>query len=166
MRTLLLGRWQPPHLGHLELVREASKKGEVILVIGSAQKHDTLDNPFSAGERLEMWHRVLRAERIPAIFVTLPDGPDPKTWAHNVGLFCPRFDRAVTGDPLSQKLLKEEGYRVEPPGFFERAKLSGTSVRDLITEGDPTWKKLVHREVLKCMEEVHGEERIKALARG
>ncbi len=166
MRTLLIGRWQPPHLGHIKIVKDACKHGEVIIAIGSAQKVNTLANPFSAGERIEMWKRVLDAENIRAIFVTVPDAPDHRTWVDYVKIMCPQFDRIVAGDQLSKKLLSEAGFRVDAPEFLMKEVLSGTSVRDLIVKGDKSWKKLVPKQVVEYLEEIHGEERLKGIARG
>lgn len=166
MRTLLIGRWQPPHIGHLKLVKDANKLGEVIIAVGSAQKSNTLSNPFSAGERIEMWKRVLDAEKIRAIFVTLPDAPDHKTWVEYVKLMCPKFDRVITGDPISQKLLSEAGFKVDYPEFFNKDLLNATSIRDLIVKGDKSWKALVPKQVVDYLGEIHGEERLKSIARG
>lgn len=147
-------------------MKDACEMGEVILAVGSAQESNTPGNPFTAGERIEMWHRVLEASGLSAIFVTLPDGPDNQSWVENVKRMCPPFDRVVTGDLLSQKLLSGAGLKVEPPSFFERSAYSGTSVRDLILKGDASWKRLVPKAVLEFLEEIHGAERIKAIGRG
>ncbi|HIQ38838.1 MAG TPA: nicotinamide-nucleotide adenylyltransferase, partial [Methanothermococcus okinawensis] len=55
MRGFLIGRWQPFHKGHLSIIEEISKEvDELIIGIGSAQKSHTLNDPFTAGERIMM----------------------------------------------------------------------------------------------------------------
>jgi nicotinamide-nucleotide adenylyltransferase len=165
MRTCLIGRWQPPHLGHLYLVKNAVREGEVILGVGSALESNTLKNPFSAGERIEMWKRVLDPEGIQVTFVTIPDAPDNRTWVEYVKKICPSFDRAVTGDPLSYKLLSEAGFNVGEPVFFKKEVFNGTGVRDLIVNGDQSWRKLVPEQVVQFIGEIHGEKRLIDIAR-
>ena len=54
-RGLVLGRFQPFHFGHLELIKEMVKEEiEPLICIGSAQHSHTSENPFTAEERKEM----------------------------------------------------------------------------------------------------------------
>ena len=53
--ALILGRFQPFHLGHLELIRAVKNKyGKIIIAIGSAQEKKTSENPFDKDERINM----------------------------------------------------------------------------------------------------------------
>ena len=55
--ALLVGRFQPFHLGHLRLIQTLEKRenlGKLIIGIGSAQFKNTPENPFSFDERKEM----------------------------------------------------------------------------------------------------------------
>ena len=55
MRGLYIGRFQPYHLGHQAVLESISEEmDEIVVVIGSAQESHTIDNPFTAGERMEM----------------------------------------------------------------------------------------------------------------
>jgi bifunctional NMN adenylyltransferase/nudix hydrolase len=59
--ALIIGRFQPFHQGHLELITSALQQAQhVILVIGSARGPRGLRNPFTAAERIEM----LKANKI------------------------------------------------------------------------------------------------------
>ena len=52
MRGLLIGRFQPFHKGHFEVIKEiASQVDKLIIGIGSAQESHTFDDPFTAGQR-------------------------------------------------------------------------------------------------------------------
>jgi nicotinamide-nucleotide adenylyltransferase len=59
VRGVFPGRFQPFHLGHLEIVKWALEKvDELIIVIGTAQESHTIVNPFTAGERMIMINRL------------------------------------------------------------------------------------------------------------
>ena len=59
-RGLLIGRMQPVHNGHIDIIKETLKEvDELIIGIGSAQLSHTLKDPFTAGERLLMLTHAL-----------------------------------------------------------------------------------------------------------
>lgn len=50
-----IGRFQPPHLAHIEIIKQALKQAEtVIVLVGSANQPRTVKNPFTWQEREEM----------------------------------------------------------------------------------------------------------------
>ena len=52
---VVLGRFQMLHKGHISLIDEAAKLSDkVVVLVGSADKSNTIDNPFSFEERKEM----------------------------------------------------------------------------------------------------------------
>ena len=54
-RALFVGRFQPFHYGHLHAIEKILEEcDELVLVVGSAQMSHEHDNPFTAGERIEM----------------------------------------------------------------------------------------------------------------
>ena len=54
-KGLILGRFQPFHFGHLELIKSIINEGiETIICIGSAQYSHTRENPFTVEERRKM----------------------------------------------------------------------------------------------------------------
>ncbi|MEM3715338.1 MAG: adenylyltransferase/cytidyltransferase family protein, partial [Nitrososphaeria archaeon] len=56
VNAVYIGRFQPFHNGHyaaLKWILE-KEKSPIILCIGSAQYSHTVENPFTAGERIEM----------------------------------------------------------------------------------------------------------------
>lgn len=58
-----IGRYQPFHNGHYELVKEALEHGETVLVIiGSAHKARNIQNPWTSAEREEMIRSALTDE--------------------------------------------------------------------------------------------------------
>ena len=64
-RGLIIGRFQPFHKGHLDLVYQVLEEiNELIIVIGSSQHNYIFKDPFTAGERLVMIHDTLVQEKI------------------------------------------------------------------------------------------------------
>ncbi|MFW6345755.1 MAG: adenylyltransferase/cytidyltransferase family protein, partial [Halomonas sp.] len=52
---VFIGRFQPPHLGHLAVIHEALKRArQVIVMVGSAWQARSLRNPWRFEERLQM----------------------------------------------------------------------------------------------------------------
>ncbi|MEK7358233.1 MAG: adenylyltransferase/cytidyltransferase family protein, partial [Bdellovibrionota bacterium] len=53
--AVVIGRFQPFHAGHQELIESALTLAEkVVIVVGSAGAARNLRNPFTADERIEM----------------------------------------------------------------------------------------------------------------
>jgi len=56
---VVIGRFQPVHAGHVELIQKAKAKADNVLVlVGSANRSRSQRNPFSVEERLEMLRGV------------------------------------------------------------------------------------------------------------
>ncbi len=165
-RGLFIGRFQPFHLGHLEAVRLIlEKEDECIIGIGSAQFSHTLENPFTAGERVEIIHRSLKNADIDlrrCLIIPIPDIGEHKLWVSRVISFCPTFQTVYSNNSLVKVLFEEMGFRVEPVPFFERKRLMGTEIRKLIAQrGD--WRSRLHPEAVKYLESINCEERLSAL---
>jgi nicotinamide-nucleotide adenylyltransferase len=161
-RGLFLGRFQPFHLGHLEVTKRlAAQHHEVILAIGSAQVSHTPSNPFTAGERLEMVHTALAEANVRnVILLALPDVGRNSVWAAHVESYVPHFDILYTNNPLMKRLFEEAGHKVAPAPFHQRADYEGTPIRALMAAADARWRMLVPPAVVKVIVACDGEKRI------
>lgn len=161
-RPLFVGRFQPFHLGHLDMVRRVVEAhGEILIGIGSAQYSHTRENPFTAGERYEMIKRTLDSERIhPYNLVPIPDTHVHSVWVGHVVSLVPKFGVVYTNSPLVVRLFREKGFRVEELPLFERDVYSGAIVRDRIYHGGD-WKPLVPQAVASYILEIDGPQRIR-----
>ena len=57
--SLVIGRFQPPHLSHCDIIQRAiDLSSNPIVVIGSANKPASERNPFTAEFREELIHSV------------------------------------------------------------------------------------------------------------
>jgi bifunctional NMN adenylyltransferase/nudix hydrolase len=74
--TVFIGRFQPPHSGHLAIVKRALSDPEttVIIGIGSANRPRVVDNPFNFNERVALWDSFLPEELKARVhFIALDD---------------------------------------------------------------------------------------------
>lgn len=163
---IFVGRFQPFHMGHLQAVKFALSKVDILwIVVGSAQKSHESRNPFTAGERLLMIKSALDANRVdPKRWLAIPvnDVDVHSLWVNQIDMLVPRYDVAFTNDQFSTMLFKEYGKKVVKVPLLKRKFLSGTEVRSRIAK-DKNWKELVPRQVAQIVVQINGIERIKAL---
>ncbi len=117
MRALLIGRFQPFHNGHLLVIKKIfDDVDELIIVVGSSQHRDAVENPFSADERLEMIRHVLNSEGITKYQVyKVPDIGDDKRYPGHLMEHVPSFDVVYSGNSLVQRLFGAAGKEVRKP---------------------------------------------------
>ncbi len=164
-RALVVGRFQPFHVGHLEAVRRlASAFDEVVVAIGSADVSHTLKNPFTASERFDMVRDALVEAGVGnAIVVPVQDVNRNAIWVAHVVSLVPRFRVFFTNNPLPAFLFRAAGFEVRPMPFVDRARHEGSRVRALLVEGG-AWEPLVPPAVARRIREAGGPERLRALA--
>lgn len=164
MSTLIIGRFQPFHKGHLNVIKMVAEKSDKIIIgIGSAQLSHTFENPFTAGERHLMISRALHAEGISNYYlVPIVDINQYSLWVAHVKSMVPPFDLVCSNNPLTRRLFEEAGYRVEAAPMFDRHMYSGTEVRTRILDGSD-WESLVPDGVAETIFEVKGDERLRQI---
>jgi len=151
--ALFVGRFQPFHHGHLHAIRKILEESDdLLIVVGSAQMSHEPDNPFTAGERLEMIRKALAASDVPLekyMLIPIPDAPAHRVWVSQVE---------------SRRLLVEAGYEVKGIELHMRKKYEATEIRRRILSGKD-WEDLVPAEVYGYLKEIDGEGRIRDLAK-
>lgn len=166
---MLIGRFQPFHLGHLAVVRAIRTErpeAPLLLAIGSAEQSYTWKNPFTAGERFEMAVRALREARIDGVeCVPVADIQRHALWVRYLESLLPPFDRVYTNNPLTRLLFEGAGYAVERPRLIERRRFEGANVRDHLAS-DRGWRPLVPPAVVRFLATVGGPARLKLLRGG
>ncbi len=167
MRGLLIGRYQPFHKGHLEVIKNILKEvDDLIIGIGSAQVSHTIENPFTAGERMTMISNTLREEGVKGCtyIIPIPDLWNNALWVNHVRSLTPRFQVVYTSNALAKRLFKENGIEVREQPLFNRSKYSGTEVRRRMLVGDD-WKSLVPPAVVEAISEIKGVERLSDISK-
>ena len=164
MNGLLIGRFQPFHLGHLEALRFAlSKVDKLWLGLGSSNKPTEKNNPFSAEERKEMILSSIdesMKQKISIYFI--PDLDNHVRWIEKIDTIVPDFDIVFSNDELTNHLYSKRDVQVMPIPFSKRDELSGTNVRDLIIS-DQIWEHLVPLGTRKFLEKSNAKDRLKIL---
>lgn len=120
--ALVIGRFQPIHLGHISLIERYHKAGFFIKIgIGSADISRSKHNPLAATERkkiIELAMRELGIKRY-KIFL-IPDTADDNLYVRHVLDIVGSFDVIVTGNPSILKLFLK--YQHKKPWNIESFK--------------------------------------------
>ena len=156
---LFLGRFQPLHKGHVEVIKLLSESlDKIIVAIGSSNKSNTQENPFTADER-EMMIK-LSLKNINYELVKIPDFDDYPKWVNYVIDNSPHFDIVYSGNAVVKKLFEEKGYKVE--NFPVSAYISASQIRQMIYD-NADYKRYLPEGTLQILKEMKGIEKIKRI---
>ena len=166
MKILFIGRFQPFHNGHLELIKNIKDQYEKIIIgIGSSQYGYDNDNPFTVEERRLMIEKTLKDNNIKNYLIfEIPDIHDYPQWVSHVESIIPKFDAIITNNPLTIKLFKNKGYKVIKTKLYNRNIYSGKEIRKKISLNE-NWEKNVPKQVLNIINKINGIDRIKNLTK-
>jgi len=165
-RGCYIGRFQPYHNGHHEMVKRIAEDEEVdelVLGIGSAGDSHMTSDPFTAGERIMMVTKSLQRFDLVTYAVPIEDLERNSVWVSHVQSMSPDFDVAYSNNPLVIQLFEEEGVEVRQSPMFNREVLEGTEVRERMIEGE-NWRGLVPDPVAEVIDEIDGIKRIQRVA--
>jgi len=164
MDGLLIGRFQPFHLGHLDAVLFGLSRAENLFIgIGSSNKSNERKNPFSAEERTEMIISSIESSMIDRLKIfDIPDVDDHEKWTFEIDQIVPKYDVVFTNDEFTKTLFERRKIDVIPVVLKDREKFSGTNIRDLITD-DKNWQDLVPHGTRKVLDKINAIERLKNL---
>jgi nicotinamide-nucleotide adenylyltransferase len=161
MNGLLIGRFQPFHLGHLDALQFALSKVDKLWVgLGSSNLPSQKDNPFSAEQRQEMILSSIdetMKEKISIYFI--PDLDNHIKWIEKIDTIVPKFDIIFSNDELTKHLYSKRNIQVITIPFLKRDKLSGTHIRDLIIS-DQKWNDLVPEGSKKFLEKINAKNHL------
>jgi nicotinamide-nucleotide adenylyltransferase len=164
MNGLLIGRFQPFHLGHLEALQFALSKVDKLWVgLGSSNIPAEKNNPFTAEQRKEMILSSIddsMKERISIYFI--PDVDNHIKWIEKIDTIVPKFDIIFSNDELTNHLYSKRNIQVLPIPFLNRESLSGTNIRDLIIS-DQKWDDLVPDGTRNYLKKTGAKEHLKNL---
>lgn len=164
MNGLLIGRFQPFHLGHLGALHFAlSKVDKLWIGLGSSNKPLQKNNPFSAEERKEMILSSIDEsiqQKIQIYFI--PDLENHIKWIELIDALIPKFDIIFTNDELTRHLYSKRDVEVLPIPFVKRDILSGTNIRNMIIS-DQKWEDLVPEGTKNFLYKTSAKQRLKNL---
>jgi len=163
-----MGRFQPFHLGHLDLVEQILKEcDEVIVAITSSQFNYLEKDPFTAGERIEMIQNSLKESDLDVtrcIILAIENQFNIATWPSYLKSMLPKFERVYTGNDYVKMLLSDFGITVVSPVFLDREKYTATKIRSMIISGED-WESLVPPAVLEFIKKIDGKNRLEIIGK-
>jgi bifunctional NMN adenylyltransferase/nudix hydrolase len=170
---VFIGRFQPFHLAHYSLLKEALEQADtVIVVLGSYNKASNTKNPWTAEERESMIRAALTEEenlRIKVVYM--------RDYLYNDNLWLTDLQQKVyeiTGDSNSVALIGHEHDRSSYYlRLFQQWKLlsmknidkypHATSLRDMYFTYDLGYKRFVHSSTADFLEDFKKTEKFKNL---
>jgi cytidyltransferase-like protein len=153
------GRFNPPHKGHLRVIRRLRKACRLVVAIGSSERKNTRTDPFSARERKAMMEAYLKESGIRGVrVVTLRDGPSVLWALDNLVRRC-KPDILLLSTERSGLARWAKG-KVKVVRFRRTGRISSTRIRDHIASGDPAWRKWTGRSVARLIVRADGIARI------
>lgn len=150
---LIIGRFQPPCLHHLEFFKEVINSGIKELVIGVGDSGVIDDKNFlSAHQVKDLLIPNLDQLNFPYQIQIIPDIHNPPKYADHVKTFFPFIDESntclFTDNPYTSDCFINYGHHFEhliPTILSSRA----TNIRQMILENNPNWVKLVPENIVK-----------------
>jgi len=163
-----MGRFQPFHLGHLDLAKQIlSECDDMIITITSSQFNYLEKDPFTAGERIEMIHQSLRDAGVDlsrCFIIPIENQFNIATWAAYLKSILPKFDKVYSGNEYVEMLLADSGIEVIKPKFLQREQYNATNIRKMIIE-DKDWQSLVPKAVSEGINKINGVNRLKIISK-
>ena len=134
---LVIGRFQPFHLGHKFLMEEALKVCEMITIeIGSSNIIDN-HNPYSCEKREKFIEAFINdsgiEDRVVGI-IPIEDDPDDDVWLSKLIESTGKFDVSIGDNQWVNGIFEKAKIPVVGIGFYRREILEGTTIRKLMKE--------------------------------
>lgn len=169
-RGLMMGRFQPPHMGHMDMIKQVLDEcQEVIIAVTSSQFNYLKKDPFTAGERVEMIHNsLLEARHLDSnrcMIIPIQNQFNIATWFAYLRSILPSFDRVYSGNQYVEMLLADSGVQVVRPALLDRDMYNATRIRNMIVSGDNEgWRKIVPEAVGVILDRINARDRLVAIA--
>lgn len=157
---VLIGRFQPIHVGHIHLIQNALDKcDKLILIIGSDSEIRTTKNPFLTCERIDMIKLCFTVDKLDKIIICpLRDFNDDKKWANAVNKIV--SDNSLTSDTIGLFGLNKDNstyYLLLFPEYklilveSSFGQINATDIRKQMYEYGTINLKYLHPEVCKYL---------------
>lgn len=146
---LVIGRFQPFHLGHKYLIEKALEDCEKIIIgIGSSNVTDDA-NPYSYRKRKKFLEEFIKQEEIEervAKIISIKDVPDDDKWLTMLLRKTGKIDVSIGDNEWVNGIFEKAEISVKKIGFYNREELEGTKIRELIRD-----KKKWEKRVPECL---------------
>ena len=134
--VVVLGRFQPFHRGHAALMESAeawrsehAPEMPLIVGLGSSNREESMQNPWSSEERSAMIESWLSETGISAEIAPNPDIDDPPNWVSHAEKYHGEAGLLFTSDVQTAKLYESSGWQVVFGELEHREGFEGWRVR-------------------------------------
>jgi nicotinamide-nucleotide adenylyltransferase len=170
--ALYIGRFQPFHKGHLDVVKFIAGTediSKIIIAIGSSQfdymhkspKWPRANNPFTYEERKEIIEKCIAGEiQKPYEIHALPDYFDYPKWYQHIVDKLPKFDCLYTTDRTEKAFFEGKSYEVR--GFPLKYNYHAQLLRERMFKGQE-YRQDLPAGTLEVFDRIEGEKRVKEL---
>ena len=108
----------------------------LLLIIGSADKSRTDENPWNVQEREEIIRASIPLELQEKIDIaSLADVPDDDVWCENLKALLPSEIILFTGNDWVKDICERHGIQTDWIGSYD-IDISGTKIREMIQRGE------------------------------
>lgn len=161
---LIIGRFQPVHLGHVYLFKKALEIVDCLKIgIGSSQIHNQSKNPFTFEERMHFIEEALKSENIPISrfsVYSIPDLFNFAKWIESIFEIVDDFDAVFTNNLWIGRLIQKRGKTLVYGLKYDFTRYNGTHVRKLLRSNNTEWKSLVPKSIIPYLENWSTKENI------
>ncbi|MFI5265494.1 MAG: adenylyltransferase/cytidyltransferase family protein [Candidatus Levyibacteriota bacterium] len=151
---LVIGRFQPFHLGHKYVIEEALRLCDKIYIgIGSAQIFDE-KNPYSTEKRKKFLEIFLSKEKMQdrvLDILAIEDFPDDDVWFERLNPRIPGTQVLIGDNEWVNGIFERHGIPAVRIGYFKRDILEGTKIRTNMKE-KKQWKSRVPKYLVSHIE--------------
>jgi len=147
-KTVFLGRFQPLHKGHKQVIEDHIDQEDFAVVIGSADKKREGENPLTADEREEIIKTCFPNLEVLHLDDEGKDGEGNKRWLENLKSL--EAEKVISQNDLVKELVSgDEDLELIEQNMYDPEIYSGTEVRRRIRSGEE-WRYLV----AECSEDI------------
>jgi len=136
---IIIGRFQPFHLGHLYLFEKAFEKVDRVIVAVGSKDVGGKDNPYGFDKVKGMIRTVLENEdwqdRVIQI-LGVPDFPDDEVWRRYIEERVGPFDVVVSNNDWVTGIYKNSNKPVIEIPFYRRDIYEGKKIRKMMESGE------------------------------
>lgn len=148
---IVIGRFQPFHLGHKYVIEKALGYCEKVYVgIGSSQVFNA-QNPYSAKKRRVFLKEFIKEEKLEKRIIDvieIEDYPDDDMWFERLIQRIPGTEVVIGDNEWVNGIFERHNIPALRIGYYKRHILEGTKIRKLIQE-----KKSISRRIPKYLKQ-------------
>lgn len=150
---VVIGRFQPFHLGHKHLIEKALDIAENIYFVVAATNLKDSDNPYDANKRVEFLKKFIKEEGLEKKvlkIIKLANHPDDNVWLANLLKKTGKVDVIIGDNEWVNGIFENANIPAYRVGFFKRNILEGTKIRRLMRE-NKKWESRVPKYLLESI---------------